>query len=157
MILTLEHQRPAPLFCPLTVLQSHAQIALLNSVNCSPPLTTALMVLVSCNHMFASAKENQPHVCVGVYVCVHELACICSLKGNASFDFLLITQHALCSVVNCPGPLFSPRRTGLERSESTFSSPLCLATGLLSFSPSVIFFFCKGVNKMLARGPGTFR
>lgn len=33
--------------------------------------------------------------------------CVCSLEGKASFDFLLITQHALCSVVNCPGPLLS--------------------------------------------------
>lgn len=29
------------------------------------------------------------------------------LKGNACFDFLLITQQALCSLVNCPGPLAS--------------------------------------------------
>lgn len=51
--------------------------------------------------MFVRAQEN-----VVFCACALESPRVHSLKGDASFDFLLITQHALCSVVNCPGPVF---------------------------------------------------
>lgn len=50
--------------------------------------------------------------------------CVHSLKGNASFDFLLITQHALCSVVNCPGPLFLSVGNGGWNGAKTLPPPL---------------------------------
>lgn len=72
------------------------------SVNCSLPLTEILRVLSSATTCLSELRK-MTSVCARAC----ELACICSLEGNASFDFLLITQHALCSVVNCPGPLSS--------------------------------------------------
>lgn len=48
--------------------------------------------------------------------------CVCLLEGKACFDFLLITQHALCSVVNCPGLLSHLVKKVLEWRENT-SSP----------------------------------
>lgn len=69
-------------------------------------------------------------------------ACVCSLKGNTSFDFLLITQHALCSVVNCPGPLFSQWGTVLEWRENTSSPPL--PARLVYSLPSFLYVtFCS--------------
>lgn len=123
---TLEHPvlpEPFVSFSDLTVFQSpHTKST---SANCSLPLMIILRVL-----SWATTCLWEPRrwrVCARVpakSVCVH------SLKGNASFDFLLITQHALCSVVNCPGPLFSQWGTGLEWSENTSSLSICLSSNL---------------------------
>lgn len=91
------------------------------SVNCSLPLMMILWVLSWATTCLWEMRKMK-----SVCVCASESVCVRSLKGNASFDFLLITQHALCSVVNCPGPLFSQWGTGLEWSENTSSLPLAV-------------------------------
>lgn len=104
------------------------------------------MALVSSNHMVARAELRNIKC-----VCVHELACICSLKGNASFDFLLITQHALCSVVNCQGPLFFSMESmaGMEWKHILLSSPLSDYQSIIFLSACLTchILFSKSVNE----------
>lgn len=76
------------------------------SIICSPPMKMTLRALswaITCLRELGKWD---------VWLCSCESMCVRSLKGNVSFDFLLITQRALCSVVNCPGPLFSQWETG---------------------------------------------
>lgn len=71
------------------------------SANCSLPLMLILRASFSATTCLWGRRKSRARV--------HKpkRASACSLRGDVSFDFLLITQHALCSVVNCPGPFVS--------------------------------------------------